>query len=223
MKNIIPLWFIALLITLTIACSTAPQTTTQVGLDSWPGLNPDTLVTYTLSQDRSSLIQIEEQVRTATPAQKSALSTFLVGIIQDERTTYDGFDFACRMLARLHCEDSIAPLAAYLHCPERSDMARYALEQIQSPNVDAVLVQALQKAEGKQKLGFISSISSRKVDKAIPVLSKIANGDDKQAARSAIHALGHIGGIQAVRALNNVQACECLDRVKLNAYLMATR
>jgi HEAT repeat protein len=74
--------------------------------------------------------------------------------------------------------------------PETSDMARYALETLPAAEADDVLISALKSARGSLRAGIVASIGQRRSAGAVPVLNDIRIGSDRQAAATALTAMG---------------------------------
>jgi HEAT repeat protein len=108
---------------------------------------------------------------------------------------------ACRELARVGSQESVAPLAALLCDEELSHMARYGLEPIPDPSVDAALRDALEKAKGRQLVGVIGSIGVRRDPKALPALAKLLGDSDAEVSCAAARSLGRIGSLEAATTL----------------------
>jgi HEAT repeat protein len=108
---------------------------------------------------------------------------------------------ACRDLARIGTQDSVAPLAALLASEELSHMARYGLEPIPDPSVDVALRDALGTVKGRLLAGVIGSIGVRRDHKAVPALVKLLGDGDSDVANAAAKSLGRIGTLEAATAL----------------------
>ena len=113
---------------------------------------------------------------------------------------------ACRELGRVGTRDAVAPLAALLCNKELSHMARYGLEPIPDPSVDTALREALDKVKGRLEAGVIGSIGVRRDPKAVPALVKRLGDSDCEVAQAAARALGRIGNLEAVEALEKCLA-----------------
>jgi HEAT repeat protein len=102
---------------------------------------------------------------------------------------------ACRQLAVVGTRQSVPALAALLTDPALSHMARYALEPIPDPSVDAALRAALVKVDGDLRIGVIHSLGVRRDKQAVEPLILLL--PDPAAAT----ALARIGTRAAVAAL----------------------
>lgn len=113
---------------------------------------------------------------------------------------------ACRELGRVGTHEAIAPLAALLSNEELSHMARYGLEPIPDPAVDAALRDALGKLKGRLLVGVIGSIGVRRDAKAVEALTRTLGDSDAEVAQASARALGRIGNLEAVAALEKALA-----------------
>lgn len=108
---------------------------------------------------------------------------------------------ACRELALVGTREAVAPLAALLCDEDLSHMARYGLEPIPDPSVDAALRDALGKAKGRQLVGVIGSLGVRRDHRAVAPLVKYLEEDDADVVQASARALGRIGTTEAAKAL----------------------
>ncbi len=108
---------------------------------------------------------------------------------------------ACQRIGALGAKQAVPALSALLGDEHLCAYARYGLEPIDDPSADEALRAALAKLKGNQLIGVINSIGKRKDAKASPALARIVHGSDADAARAAAAALGSIGGMSSVKAL----------------------
>ena len=136
---------------------------------------------------------------TLAPAQEAELLAVLRSdaTIQEKST-------ACRELARIATHEAVPTLAALLGDEKLSHMARYALETIPDPSVDAALRDALGKVQGRPQLGVIGSLGARRDGQAVPALAALLTGADGETVQAAARALGCIGTPEAAAALQQV-------------------
>jgi HEAT repeat protein len=111
---------------------------------------------------------------------------------------------ACRELARVGTRDAVAPLAALLGDEKLSHMARYGLEPIPDPAVDAAFREALGKLKGRLLVGVIGSVGVRRDHHAVGLLTDMLQDQDADVAQTAARALGRIGTLDAARAIEAV-------------------
>lgn len=134
------------------------------------------------------------------PASTKEQEAKLIAILKSEATQKEKAD-ACRELARIGTRDAVAPLAALLTDEKLSHMARYGLEPIPDPAVDAALREALGKVKGRLLAGVIGSLGVRHDVKAVEPLTKFLSDEDADVAQAAARALGTIGTSDAAKAL----------------------
>ena len=149
-----------------------------------------------------------------TVAPKSDEAKLIAVLKNADASRKDKVD-ACRQLAIIGGQDSIAPLVALLGNEELSHNARYALEPNPDPAVDEAFRAALGQLKGGPLVGVIGSVGVRRDAKAIDALAKLLGDSDPVVARAAARALGKIGTIEAAKplqaALPNVSAANRLD------------
>ena len=113
---------------------------------------------------------------------------------------------ACKQLAIVGTKDCVPELAKLLSDKELSSWSRIALEAIDDPSVDDVLIVAARDLPGKLQVGAINSIGVRKSPKATKVLTELLAKKDNQAASAAAVALGKIGDEAATKSLREALA-----------------
>jgi hypothetical protein len=111
--------------------------------------------------DRTYASGLQTLIFDADPGQYAALEKKVLGILKDPGCTAAGRDFACRMLALIGSAASASALAPLLGDEKTSDAARYALENIPGPEVDAVLQSALPRLSGRARDGLAGTIAAR--------------------------------------------------------------
>ena len=126
------------------------------------------------------------------PALRKKLNEGLSSVLQSD-AAYDAKQFACRQLALTATAEQVPILAKYLGDEQMSHIVLYVLTHIDSPAVDEALVAALDKAEGRARLGIINMLGNRRCSAAIKPLGKLMLSSDEDTAVAAIRALGHIG------------------------------
>ena len=158
--------------------------------------------TYKFGDSTAQLSAMEELVVDSLPnadARKNIAAT-LVGMLSSDATA-DAKRFACRQLMICGGPESVAGIAPLLTSIELSNSARYALERIQGPEADQALLDALSKADAKSQIGIVNSLGVRKTAAAVPAIAPLLLSKDPALADAAAAALGHIGGADAVKAL----------------------
>ena len=125
----------------------------------------------------------------------------LIAVIKSSDATHKEKVDACRGLALIATDKSIAPLAALLSDEKLSHMARYALETIKDPAVDEVFRDALSKLKGMPLVGVIGSVGVRRDAKAVESLTSMLQDSNPEVAQAAARALGSIGNVSAMMVL----------------------
>ena len=97
---------------------------------------------------------------------------------------------ACQRLAVVGTKDAIPALAALLPDEKLNEYARFGLEGIPDPAVDAALRSATAKLHGRPLVGVLDSIGQRKDAKAVELLGRFLNDQDTAVASAAAARLG---------------------------------
>jgi len=96
---------------------------------------------------------------------------------------------------------AVPALAALLADEKLAHMARYALEPIPGPEVDAILRKALGQLKGRLLVGVIGSIGVRRDAQAVGALVGLLKDPDTEVQQAAARALGMIATAEAVTGL----------------------
>lgn len=146
----------------------------------------------------------------------------LVDVIKAADSSHKAKADALRQLAQVGTKDSVPAIAALLGDETLGHMARFALEPIPDPSVDAALRDALGRLQGMPLVGVIGSVGVRRDAKAINQLAGFLGNPDPVIAQAAARALGKIGTQAAADAIlaalsttaeaNQVNFCEGLFR-----------
>jgi HEAT repeat protein len=110
-------------------------------------------------------------------------------------------DAVCRTLHTIGTAASVPALSALLLDEELTHMARYAMEDNTAPEAGKALLAALPKANGKTKIGIISSLGVRREAAAVEPLQGLLVSSDPAIAHAAARGLGAIGSLAAAKAL----------------------
>lgn len=127
----------------------------------------------------------------------------------------DAHDYVCRKLAIVGTAASVPALAALLQAQATSHMARYALERINAPQAGESLRNALKSTQGKQKIGVITSLGTRRDGEAVNALASLLADSDPDVSRAAALALGTIGSSEAAEALQKARQAGIGDKQAL--------
>lgn len=158
---------------------------------------------YRHGDHRAPLIEVENHLRSTAgdPDARADLAAALAGLLSREDVTPDCKRFACRQLALAGTGGEVAVLAGLLPDPEMSDMARYALERVPAPAAGAALRAGLDVLSGKELLGTIFSVGSRRDAEAVETLGRLLRHEDAPVTCASASALASIGTERAADIL----------------------
>jgi HEAT repeat protein len=108
---------------------------------------------------------------------------------------------ACRQLAVIGTAEALPALVPLLADEQLSHMARYAMETMPDPAVDAALREALGTVRGRLLVGVIASVGVRGDTQAVGPLTRLLSHPEPEVAQAAARALGSIGNPAAAKAL----------------------
>ncbi|MGI6460189.1 MAG: HEAT repeat domain-containing protein [Candidatus Hydrogenedentales bacterium] len=108
---------------------------------------------------------------------------------------------ACRRLREIGTQASIPALAALLPDESLSHLARFALESMPYPEIDAIFRDALGTTSGLCRIGAIISIGARRDADAVPLLLPLLTEPDVETARAVAGTLGRIATPEAIERL----------------------
>ena len=113
---------------------------------------------------------------------------------------------ACRELRVVGTVRSLPELSALLTDPQLSGYARFAMEAMGYPEVDALLHDALSKTTGPQQVGIVITMGARRDATAAPLLAPLLENTDAELARAAAGALGRIATPESANVLTGLRA-----------------
>jgi uncharacterized protein len=112
--------------------------------------------------------------------------------------------FFCEQLSLIGTAEDVPALARLLDDSSLSFASRFALERIPNSTSTEAIRSSASSAAGLPLIGLTNTIGEKKDSKALDLLKKKTVGDDNNALKgAAIHALGKIGGPEAVRLLKD--------------------
>ncbi|MBN2311398.1 MAG: ThuA domain-containing protein [Candidatus Hydrogenedentes bacterium] len=158
---------------------------------------------FEFGDDARSVVRLSDLVVASqdSPEQRQDLADRFAALL-DSDATYAAKQFACKQLYRIGTGRHVAALAPLLTDETMSDMARYALAQIDDSAVDEALLSALKKAPSALiAAGLANSLGERRVRGAVPALARLMDGDEAIVAEAAAAALGMIASQEAATAL----------------------
>ena len=162
---------------------------------------------YKFGRDNETLNTIRDAATQSFDNQsvRAHLADGLAKILESD-AAYDAKQFACRQLALIGSERHIPALARHLTDETMSHIALYALVQIPGPQVDKVLLDALENASGKARTGIITALGERGTNSAVDKLTELLGSADKYAASESARALGRIATDKAAASLEKAFA-----------------
>jgi HEAT repeat protein len=175
---------------------------------------------YRFGQSRVPLMAIESEIRTANPEQTRVIEAKLLALLQSPTATKDAKDWICRQLRQVGTEQAAPALASLLTDKDLATIARMALQSIPGSQVDALLREALTRAQGDLQAGVIQTLGMRGDRQAVPLLAPLATAAEVSVAEAALDALGHIGGQESLRAVQAAAVPAALSRVRFHALLL---
>ncbi len=181
------------------------------------------LKTYDYGQTRVTLTELDALVCASLqkPELKTQIEKEMLSFLQTE-ATFAGKQFICKELSIIGSKQAAPVLGKLLKDEKTADIALYALERISAPEVDKILLDALDKSAGKAKIGIVNTLGQRKTAKATDKLGKLLTAADPLLAQAAAAALGKIGDEKAANLLEkSLQTSTGVTRCRvLDAYLL---
>ncbi|MBI9070273.1 MAG: HEAT repeat domain-containing protein [Melioribacteraceae bacterium] len=166
----------------------------------------DDLLTYITSyeygKDDNSLSEFSELVKESIDNQKK--SEFLEKKIiktLELKTTSDCKQFLCEKLSIIGTEESVDILSKLSIDPETNNMARYALEKINSAKVDKLLIELLDETDVNIKIGSLNSLGKRKSACAVEEIKPFLEEENLDVFRAASASLGKIATVESASIL----------------------
>ena len=161
---------------------------------------------YDYGASRAPLEAVRAAIRASAgnAAARAAIESALLSVASDSSAKFAGRQFACRELQSIGGPKTVEVLAPLLTDPEMSDSARGAIEMNPAPSAAAALRAAMDRADGKLRIGIINSLGNRAEASAVDALVPLTGAPDRPVADAACTALGKIGGEAACAALSHV-------------------
>ncbi len=163
------------------------------------------IIGYEYGKDRSALSFIENTLRTASPIRRATTEDRLIATISASEATVACKQFVCRMLRICGTEKCVPVLAPLLTDNDLSHMARYALQTLDSPRVNPVLIKMLRDAPTSLKVGIVGTLGARGVAAAVPSIIELLSSDDSELVSASLTALANIATPSAANALKKAK------------------
>jgi len=166
------------------------------------------VATYKSGQSRAALTQVTKLVAEASKELDRArpLARRLARILESPEASREAKIFICRKLWLIATVEQLPVLSKLLDDEDLSHMARYVLQPMRDPAVDAALRDALGRLKGKMLVGVINTIGQRRDLKATDALIQLLRHEDESVATAAARALGNFGDPRAAKAIAAARA-----------------
>ena len=141
--------------------------------------------------------------RAEIPAADLLNEVKLIEVLQKAETSDNDKVTACQNLGWCGTRTAIGPLTALLanEKPVLRHAARYGLEMIPDPAVEAAFCEAAGRLSGPALRGVLQSMGNRGNAKSVSVLSGLMQNSDKGIAEAAVQSLGKLATPEAMAAL----------------------
>lgn len=177
---------------------------TASGLDSMAQFDEalEAMAVYEYGQDSAPVDQVEATIMAAVkdPKQRRVVEERLLKALASA-TTRGAKSLLCKQLHTIGTDRAVPQLEAMLTDRDLSHMARYALGRIEGTAALEALHRTLGKASGELQVGIIQTLADRDYRKALTDIATLLIASNDSVAESAAGALGHLGGDEAVKAL----------------------
>ena len=167
----------------------------------------------------NEMAAIEKQIQEAKPEQYSQIEARLIAVLDSKEATVPGKQFACQMLRTVGSPKCIASVSKLLTDEKLSHIARFVLLGMHDPAVDAALRKTLGQTDGKLRIGIINTLGDRADGGSLKAIAALLKTKDEATGRSALNALGKIGGLQAADILDRAKVGPELQEPWAHAYL----
>lgn len=189
-------------------------------LQSLGNLKPAVL-TYAEGDDFTPFATATAVVVGLDPEQQKAAEAILLDLLDNPGVTQAARVELMAILERVAGSASVIPVGRTLTDPRLSHSARRVLQNLDTPEVDRVLLAALRETDGDLRLGVVGSLGRRRTAAAVTPLTGLALSDEPATARAALQALGAIGTPSAFVALDRLEVPDELESIRLDAQLQA--
>lgn len=164
--------------------------------------NQRALFTYRAGDSRVPLLALEAQATNADAATRQALEAGLIAVLTAPDATEDAKDFACHLLLRVGSPAAVPALAQALAVPRLGDRACVALAAIGGAEATQALRDGLARELPDTAKGAIMNALADGGDaSAVPVLLPFLTAANPDVTKSALAALGRLGGTAATAGI----------------------
>ena len=171
------------------------------------------------SRSRVPFTQVEQLINAsaADPSARGAITRRLAELLDSEEATKWCKDFVLRQMKRIGTDREVPTIAVLLTDKQLGQMARYALEGIQTDTAQQAMIDALDKTDGHLRIGLIHALGHVRAAGAVSRIDTLLSSSDRQTAVAAAWALGQIATVEAAASIEN--AMQQSLKAELNAAL----
>src|SRR5437867_3716941 len=167
----------------------------------------------------NEMAAIEQEIQDAKAEQYQKIEARLVSVLESPEATMPGKQFACQMLRIVGSAKCVPAISKLLVDDQLSHMARYVLQGMRDPLVDAALRKALGQTHGKPRLGVIDTLGDRGDRLSLEAVANMLKENDEATILCALNALGKIGGVHAADMLERAKRPGRFREAWAHAYL----
>jgi HEAT repeat protein len=164
------------------------------------------LAGYDYGGPRLALSAVEDLLAKATPGEEASFEARLITLLTSLASTPAARQVACRLLQRVGSDACVATVVTFLADPELSHPARSVLEALGTPAARRALRESLERLSGAPQIGVLHSLGNTRDAESVARLIDLAGTPEAAVAEAALRALGEIGGIQAMTALQDARS-----------------
>lgn len=177
---------------------------------------------YEFGRDRTSWNGLEVKLRNPLQREREEAEKILTKVLMARESTADAKILACRGLRLVAGFEGVPTLISLIRDARLSAEACLALQEKPSDDINPALRDALPLVENSLKTQLLVTLGRRGDREAVNVIVTIAKGImDEKIRKTAITALGQIGGKEALAALSGLSLGEAYKRERAFALLAA--
>ncbi len=172
------------------------------------GFAQDTLTllkSFEFGRNRRAWNSMDIQVRAERNRERRAAEQQLIEVLLGRDSTTDAKILACRGLRYVGTNPGVEVLLSLVKDERLSAEACAALQEKDFKEINPALRTALPLAPNDLKAGLMNTLARRRDREAAPVIGKIARSiSDRPVLIAALDALGQIGGVEGLTALQQL-------------------
>lgn len=158
----------------------------------------DSFADYDASESRAALVAVEDRL---ADGQGGEILNAIVEVANDDSRSMAVRTWGMRQLGYFGTPANLEAVAGLLLDEEMANIARYTMEKSVHDKADELLFHAFDEATGDIRQGIAITLTQRKSDHAVPVLTHLIESDDENDVFVAATGLGKLGGREALATL----------------------